>query len=112
MSKKTETTLKLMEILKTGKVNAVERGELASLLGMTDRNMRECVAKARLEGVCIANDQDGVGYYIPTTTDELHRQIARVLSRVSAITKELPSLRKELEKLQGQLSLELGEADV
>lgn len=106
---KSETTLKLIEILKTGKINAVGREELASALGCSDRVMRQCVARARLEGVCINNDMDGNGYYIPTHKDELLAQMKRVKSRLAAIARELKPLQDELADLEGQMSLEVEE---
>lgn len=56
-----------------GKANAIKREELPGLFGVCDRTAREWIAAAKRDGLLINNDQDGVGYYQPVTTEEIAR---------------------------------------
>lgn len=91
-----EATMILASVLKFGKKNAQSRPELASLLGWSDRILRKNIERARQEGVVIANDQDGGGYYFPETREELERQFKRNESRAMAILRQQKHLRKAL----------------
>lgn len=42
----------------------IRRSALRNLLGLSDRNMRELIEKARLDGWMIENDCNGDGYYL------------------------------------------------
>ena len=103
---KSETTEMLLGALKTGKENAVSRQSLALLFDGSDRNMRRAVAQARLEGVCICNEQDGGGYYLPDTQEELKRQYYQTLNRAMAIFAQLKYIREKM-GIDGKLYLEL-----
>lgn len=58
-----------------GKKNAVTRTQLRIQTGLSDREIRDCISKARGNGAVILNDQDGKGYYIPTL-EEYDRAVA------------------------------------
>ena len=103
---KSKTTEMLLGALKTGKENAVSRQNLALLFDGSDGNMRRAVAQARLEGVCICNEQDGGGYYLPDTQEELKRQYSQTLNRARAIFAQLKYIREKI-GIEGQLYLEL-----
>lgn len=91
-----EATMILANVLKFGRKNAQSRPELAALLGWTDRALRKNIERARQEGVVIANDQDGGGYYFPETRAELERQFKQNESRAMAILRQQKHLRKAL----------------
>lgn len=53
------------EFIPFGKENAITREHLAEVAGLSDREMRRLIAKARREHP-ILNHQSGDGYYRPT----------------------------------------------
>lgn len=101
-----EQTKELLSHLHFGKNNAIKREQLARELGVADREARKRVSYARLEGVCINNDQDGAGYYIPLSRMELERQYRQTLNRAVKILNTLKAQRAELGRDQNQLELE------
>lgn len=111
MSKKSESTERLVEILGSGKKNAVKRSELLSVYGGSDRQMRMAICKARLEGVCINNDQDGSGYYIPDRLDELEAQYRQTEARGKKILAQLKAIRHEIDTIRGKDQLKLSDIE-
>ena len=103
----TEKTKQLICLLGKGEGQAVSREQLAVLMGMDDRTMREAVAYARLEGVCIANAQNGKGYYLPENLEEYKRQYRQTLNRGRNILAQLKALRHAIADLEDQDQLEL-----
>lgn len=104
----TERTKHLICLLGKGEGQAVSREKLAVLMGIDDRTMREAVAYARLEGVCIANSQNGKGYYLPDNLDEYKKQYRQTLNRAKRIFAQLKPLRHAIADLEDsdQLMLE------
>lgn len=92
-----ESTKTLATYLKEGAEHAVSRQELGILTGWGDRHMREKIALARQEGLCIANEQRGGGYYIPVTRREIEQQIQTNRSRALAILKQQTNLKEKLD---------------
>ncbi len=79
----------------------VERGELAEMVNMTDRQMRRQIQRERQEGRPIINFQDGYGYFVSDTTTAIMHQYKLNQSRMIALSKQQKHLRKAL-KLAGQ----------
>jgi transcriptional regulator with XRE-family HTH domain len=77
-----------------GKENAISREELAAKLGVSDRTMREWLESAKKDGLLIANDQDGKGYYQPVTEEEIRRQEAQMKNRIMTQLRQLKYLRR------------------
>lgn len=102
-----EQTKQLVGLLGKGAGQAVSRDTLAVLMGMSDRAMREAVAMARLEGVCIANDQQGGGYYLPDNLEEYKRQYRQTANRGKAILAQLKALRHAIADIEDEDQLEL-----
>lgn len=100
----TETTQRLIGLIGEGHENAISRTDLLGFFGGSDRQMRMAISMARLEGVCINNDQDGAGYYRPTAQDEIRRQYKQTLNRARTIFAQLKALRAEL-GIEGQMTL-------
>ena len=88
----------LMALLKKGEENAVDRDMLASLLGMGDRATRELIEKARNEGNLILNKQNGKGYFLPGSIDDVKRQYIQDTNRAMAILKRRKHARKILKE--------------
>lgn len=84
-----------------GKNNAVTRLELHILTGLSDRDIREEICKAKRErGCCIINN--GEGYFHPTIEEyeELKTYIAKEESRAVSIFDGLKPLKAFLEDIQ------------
>ena len=82
--------------LEHGHNNAVGREVLARRYGLSDRIVREKIEAARDEGVLICNDQDGKGYYLAETVDEIERQYRRDKARALNVLKRLKASRRAL----------------
>ena len=102
----TEVTKHLVSLLGKGEKKAVPRNVLAALMGMDDRTMRKAISYARLEGVCIANDQDGSGYYIPENLEEYKRQYRQTEKRGKVILAQLKALREAINTDENQMDIE------
>lgn len=74
--------------LKKGKHNAITRGRLCRLTGMSDRSIRREIAELR-ERIPIVNLQDGKGYFIATENELIDIQIALDKSRVETLSKRI-----------------------
>lgn len=95
--------LKLTEALMTGRGNAVDRKILAELLGLKDRDLRRLIAAAREEGVPICNAQDGSGYYIAESIEDIDTQVKQFSSRRKKIDDQIGGLIKAKYKMMREL---------
>lgn len=91
-----ETTDVLARVLEFGAENAIPRAALVAVTGWPDRELRRNIEKARAEGMVIANDQKGGGYYRPATKEELLRQYAQSRSRTLAQLRQQKFIRRSL----------------
>lgn len=89
---------KLMCLLRTGEDNARSRETLATLMNMTDRSVRELIERARNEGCFILNKQNGKGYYLPNSIEDIHRQYKQDTNRALAILKRRKHMRRALKE--------------
>ncbi len=89
-------------LLRYGKENARTRREIVTESGYDDRTVREVIEKARDAGWLVCNDQDGSGYYLGWTTDEIERQYKRDQARALSILKRQKPFRRYL-KSEGRL---------
>lgn len=92
--------------LKTGKVNAISRKSLANSLGLPDRTVRALIEDARAAGMLICNDQDGHGYYIAETKDEIQQQFNRDYARAMSLLVRMKPFREALTVMEGQLGID------
>jgi len=74
----------LLGELRWGHANAIPRPALSRKLGTTDRHIRRLVEAARAQGALICNDQDGRGYFLAETDEEVLRQYRQDDARVKA----------------------------
>ena len=86
----------LVKKIPSGQANAVTRAELARLTQLPDRQLRELLEIARDKGHLICNDQDGRGYYLAETIDEIESQYRRDHTRALSILKRLKPFRRAL----------------
>lgn len=91
-----DTTDVLARILEFGSENAIPRAALVALTGWPDRELRKNIEKARSEGMVIANDQHGAGYYRPDSREELERLYRQSRSRCLAQLRQHKYIRRSL----------------
>lgn len=98
----------IVDLIPTGKDNAITRGQLCSLTGLSDRAVRKLIEIARIEGAIIINAQDGKGYYISDNPVDIRRQMCTNKSRAMSILKQQKYLRRRLAEIEsaGQLTFE------
>lgn len=89
---------RLIACLREGEENAVSRTTLSFNLDMNDRAVRELIEKARNEGCFILNKQNGKGYYLPASVEDIHRQYKQDTSRALAILKRRKYMRQALKE--------------
>lgn len=87
-----------MACLHTGEKNAIGRDALASAMDMPDRAVRELIEKARNEGCFILNKQNGKGYYLPESIDDVYRQYKQDTSRAMSILRRRKHMRRVLKE--------------
>lgn len=80
----------LIKHLGTGEQNKISRQNLAVLLGLSDRKMREHIEFAQLEGVPIVNLSNG--YFLAENKAKLRQYIRRERHRQLTIENKLNSL--------------------
>jgi len=63
----------ITDYIPTGRENAVSKQFLASISGLTERNVRAQISNARRKGTCIIYRFEAGGYYMPdfTKADDL-----------------------------------------
>ena len=99
-------TKMLLEIFRqrTGKDRYIDRAALRGLVQswtgryIPDRTMRKMIETARNEGMVICNGQDGQGYFLPTTKEELKRQYDQNENRAKSILRQQRFIRREMAK--------------
>lgn len=74
----------------------ITREEFARILKTTDRKARKIIEAARDEGLIIANRQDGKGYFIPTTQEDLKALYKQNQSRALAILRQQKHIRRAI----------------
>jgi DNA-binding GntR family transcriptional regulator len=89
----------MLQYLKKGRKNAVTRSELARLAGVSDRRMRKAIEDLRNEGYLICNLQDGKGYFIAESEQDLKSQFAINNARAMSILIQQKYIRRELKKI-------------
>lgn len=88
--------IRIADYIGKGRENAVTRKELCTCLFLSDRDCRELIERARRDGVPICNEQDGRGYYLAETTEEILRQYRSDHARAMSLLKRLTPMRRAL----------------
>ena len=81
-----------------GRENAIKREELARALQVNDRQARHYIGIARLNGVIIANDQDGGGYFQTDKIEDIVKQYKQETSRAMTILSRRKAIRERLKE--------------
>lgn len=85
-----------VKLLRKGHGNARPIKELAEGLFLNERTVRELLEDARAHGFLVCNEQDGRGYYLAETMDEVERQYRRDYRRAMSLLVRLKPMRKIL----------------
>ena len=99
-----EETQILRDIFRQSHSKYIDRAALRELVQswtgryIPDRTMRKMIENARQEGLVICNGQDGSGYFLPTSREELKRQYNQNESRAMSIMRQQKYIRRELAK--------------
>lgn len=96
------------DFIPDGHENTISRRELARLLNVDDRTLRDMIEDARARGTAILNMQDGKGYFIPIKGKE--ERLADIwkkqqCSRVMKILKGLNGVNNFLSVPPGQIDI-------
>lgn len=89
----------IINYIPKGRNNAISRTRLRIQTGLSDRAMREEISQARRCN-CIINLQNGAGYYIPDTGEEIQRFILQETRRAKSIFWCLKGAKKALKSLK------------
>lgn len=73
---------------------------------MTDREVRKSIERLRQNGILICNEQNGSGYYIAETDQEVYAQYLQDHSRAMSILKRIKPFRDRLITTDEQITLD------
>ena len=102
--------MNIVDYIPTGKDQAISRRRLVRLTGLSDRKVRDAIAKARRH-TCIINDQDGNGYYIPKHKSEVENYIKQETHRAEMIFYNLNGAKEFYNEMEGQQVFEVEGSD-
>lgn len=85
---------RVMQALKN--VDQVKRYDLVSQVGGSDVKVRKAIANLQLAGAPIINLQDGRGYKLAATDEELAAYKAQETARAKQILKKVKAMRLEV----------------
>lgn len=91
----------ILDLIPTGKANAITRKDLAAATGLDDRSMREAIEQLRHNGHLICSKATG-GYYQPDNIEDIEEQYRREMKRAKAILHRLTPMRHVL-KQEGRI---------
>lgn len=74
----------------------ITREDLCAILGLPDRTVRKVIEQARQEGLVIANRQDGKGYFLPSSKEDLEALYNQNQSRALAILSQQKHIRRQI----------------
>lgn len=88
----------ILNIVPRGRENALTMREISFVLGITKREVRRLLERARLDGNIIAGTDAGI--FIPETDSELKEYVYRSQARIRSSTKSLSPAVSFLEDLR------------
>lgn len=93
----------LKDLLKTGHENAIPIKNLAAMLQINERDVRQQVENLRREGFLVCNRQDSAGYYYAANVADVKRQYEQMYSRAISILTAAKPFRRFLKKAGEQV---------
>lgn len=89
-----------------GQENAITSTQMAAMLNIDRRTVRNAVHSLREKGIAIASSSVGnKGYFIPATQEEANRCISQLKSRIKKISKIVKAL-ENVNQIDGQMKLQ------
>ena len=87
---------KIVDLLPTGKENAISQKQLAAVLNISERELRKRIEFERRNGavICSSTDADGSGYYLPQNVEEAQRFYATMQKRTRPTLECLRATRR------------------
>ncbi len=86
----------LRSLIREGEDNAVHGADLARILHMETRELRQAIERLRRSGVVIASSQRG--YYYPANTEELSAFVHKEERRARSVFRTLTPARRLLKQ--------------
>lgn len=91
--------------VRQGKANGTGARELAQMVGLSERDLREAISELRMEGIAVCG-HPRTGYFIAATAEELDETCAFLRDRaMHSLTLESKLRHVPLPELLGQLRL-------
>lgn len=97
---------RIWPLLGIGADNAVSRSALASMLGLSDRDVRRLVSLERGAGLPICSDVESAGYFRPATLADVERFARSMERRAHHVAQVAEAARRYLDTATGQERLE------
>ena len=99
--------MNIIDFIPQGKDNAISRRQLVNILGISDRKIRDTIARERLTSVILSSDEGG--YYLPNDNEirEVKAYLKREEHRARSIYIGLHPVKKLLsggKKKDGQIA--------
>lgn len=89
---------KTLDLIPIGRSNAIPMKQLAFLLGVAPRDIRQAILDARLDGVIVCSGMEG--YFFPETVDEMLEFLNAHYSRAMTTLASLKGTREKLKELE------------
>ena len=86
--------------------DGITRDGLRAVTGLSDRQVRIAINKARKDGWPIINLQDGKGYSIADNDAVIRQQIKLNVSRIADLALQNAKLQKHIREIDGQEVIE------
>jgi len=89
-----------------GRRTSITAKNIAILMNVSERQVRQYIEDARISGVIIINKQDGKGYYLPDDKDkeylqDLKQQRLQTLKRAQSLLAQVKHIEEELYRISG-----------
>lgn len=99
--------MKVLDSLFVGKENAIQSKPLAKALGFgTVRALQRAIESERAAGaVILSTTQDGGGYYLPSTEQEIHEFVHTLSNRARHTAHAMRSAQNMLDEQTGQTKI-------
>lgn len=87
---------KIIDLLPTGKTNAISQKQLSIILNVSERKLRKIIETERQNGqvICSSMDAEVNGYFLPATVEEAREFYATMKKRITTTLKCLRATRQ------------------
>lgn len=96
----TEEHKSLYITIPKGRNNACRGCNLALLMGVDERTIRQMIEDLTVSGYTVCNLQNGKGYYRPETEEDIEAMLNLTASRAHSLLRKKYALKKSLERFK------------